>query len=92
VRAGDTDAQIDAFLVSRYGPGILLRPPTTGASATVWVVPVVAVLVGLAVLGAFYWRRRRVRPAELEDEDRALVARALAERSVAEESVAGTTS
>jgi len=31
VREGQSDQQIEQYLVSRYGPSILLRPPTTGS-------------------------------------------------------------
>jgi len=82
VHAGQSDAQIDAFLVSRYGPSILLRPPVGGATAWVWVLPPVAVAVGLACLAVVFWRRRRPPPVTVTDEDRALVARALAARLV----------
>jgi cytochrome c-type biogenesis protein CcmH len=83
VRAGQSDQQIDAFLVSRYGPGILLRPPVSGATAWVWVLPPLAALAGLAGLAAVFWRRRHVEAGAVRAEDRALVARALADRAAA---------
>jgi cytochrome c-type biogenesis protein CcmH len=79
VRDGQSDARIEAYLVSRYGPEILLRPPATGLTALVWVVPVVAVVVAMAMLGAFFWRRRRIASSRVAEGDRAMVARALAE-------------
>jgi cytochrome c-type biogenesis protein CcmH len=78
-RAGQSDAAIEQYLVSRYGESILLRPPTSGLAAMVWVLPVVAVAgagVGLAVV---LWRRRTPPPSTVTDEDRALVADALAQ-------------
>lgn len=57
VAAGRTDEQIDGALVSRYGPTILLRPPTSGLAALVWIVPAVAGAAALAALGALFWRR-----------------------------------
>ncbi len=79
VRAGQSAPQIEAYLVSRYGPSILLRPPTSGITAVVWIVPLVAGAGGLAGLGLFFWRRRRPAGAVPTAEDRALVDRALAE-------------
>lgn len=81
VRAGQTDAQIDAFLVSRYGPGILLRPPVHGGTAWVWVVPPVAGAVAAAGLITALWRRRQRTTAPVSAADRALVQQALAERA-----------
>ena len=81
VRAGQSDAQIEAYFVSRYGPGILLRPPARGATAWVWVLPPVGVAAAAAGLGALFWRRRRVPVVESSEADRALVDRALRARA-----------
>jgi cytochrome c-type biogenesis protein CcmH len=78
IRAGQSDAEIRAFLVSRYGEDILLKPRASGLAALVWVLPVVALLLGLAGVAAAFrtWRRQRsVGPPS--DEDRALVDAAL---------------
>jgi cytochrome c-type biogenesis protein CcmH len=90
VRAGESAGRIEAFLESRYGPDILLRPPTSGITAAVWIVPVAAILFASGGLGLFYWRRRRPPPAAVEDDDRALVARALAGRDVPGPAVTAT--
>jgi cytochrome c-type biogenesis protein CcmH len=77
VERGESDADIRAFLVSRYGPDILLRPGRSGVAAIVWVLPVAVFVCALAGLAyAFHrWRGTDVEPTA---EDRALVARALA--------------
>ncbi len=80
VAQGESDAVIEAYLVSRYGEDILLRPPASGGTGVVWVAPIVVVALCLVGLGLFFWRRRRVQGAEVSDDDRELVAAALAER------------
>ena len=80
VRAGWSEAHIDAYLVARYGPGILLRPPAHGATVWVWVLPPVGVVVAVGAGGLVLWRRRRtVEPPPTAD-DRALVEQALRAR------------
>jgi len=77
VRQGQSDQQIEQYLESRYGPSILLRPPTTGITALVWLLPLLAAAGGLGGLGLFFWRRRRPATVRVTEEDRALVDRAL---------------
>jgi cytochrome c-type biogenesis protein CcmH len=60
VVAGQSDATIRAFLVSRYGPDILLKPQGKGVAALVWVLPVVVVLVAAAGLGTAFYRWREL--------------------------------
>ena len=73
VRAGQSDGQVVAFLVSRYGSDILLKPEASGVASLVWVLPVVAVVVAVAAL-AIAFRRWRARPGvEVSAEDRVLV-------------------
>jgi cytochrome c-type biogenesis protein CcmH len=83
VGAGQSDTQIRQFLVDRYGPSILLQPPTSGAIGLVWLLPLVAIAVALAALGAFFWRRGRSRPAPapVSEADRRAVEEALAARA-----------
>lgn len=77
---GQSDSAIESFLVSRYGEGILLRPPGRGGIGAVWLVPLVVVGAGVVLLGGFLWRRRRPVPLAVSPEDRLVVERALAER------------
>lgn len=81
VAAGQSDTAIEGYLVSRYGSGILLRPPAGGGAGLVWLVPVLAVAAAMVGLVVFFWRRRRVGPLAVDEEDRALVEDALAARS-----------
>ena len=53
VSAGDTDPQIMAWMVARYGNFVRLRPPLSPATVLLWATPVLALLVGAgaALLG-----------------------------------------
>ena len=73
VQEGESDAQIRAYLISRYGEDILLQPK----SRLVWALPVVG---GAAAVGGllFVLRRRGVKPGlTASDADEDLVARAM---------------
>jgi cytochrome c-type biogenesis protein CcmH len=78
VRAGQSDQQVEDYLVGVYGPSILLRPPASGLTSVVWLVPVLAAAGGVGGLGLFFWRRRRPGPVAVSVADRALVEQALA--------------
>jgi cytochrome c-type biogenesis protein CcmH len=74
IGAGESDGQIRSYLVSRYGRSILLKPPTSGVSGVVWVLPVLA-LAGAAVgigLGMRRWQAR-AGSAHPSEDDLALV-------------------
>src|SRR4051812_31503720 len=51
LEAGETPEQIKAYFVERYGEGILATPPAKGFTLGVWIAPIVALLVGLAIVG-----------------------------------------
>ncbi len=77
VEAGESDDEVRAYLVSRYGRDILLVPEGTGVAALVWALPVAALVcagAGLAVAFRRWGSRRRGPPSA---EDRLLVERAL---------------
>jgi cytochrome c-type biogenesis protein CcmH len=77
VRAGETDAQIVAFFVNRYGSDILLKPEGRGVAGLVWALPAAGVVLAVGGL-ALTFRRRRARPrGGVSAADRALVEEAL---------------
>jgi cytochrome c-type biogenesis protein CcmH len=78
LRDGQTDGQIRAYLVSRYGEDVLLRPSGSGLTGLVWALPVAAVVVAAAGLAVAFRRWRGGAPPAVTDEDRALVERARA--------------
>ena len=44
---GWSDKEIKDFFVERYGPSVLLEPPTSGVGAAAWITPLVVFVVGL---------------------------------------------
>ena len=56
---GDSDDQVVAWMVARYGDFVRLRPPLNAMTAVLWASPVLAVLLGL---GVAVWRRGRPPP------------------------------
>ena len=74
-----SDAEIVAFIETRYGAQVLLVPKASGFDALVWVLPVVAFVCGLAALVVVFrrWKREAGDMREPTDDDRALVDAAL---------------
>lgn len=57
IAAGNTDAQVMDFLVSRYGEFVLLKPRVEGHTLVLWLIPPLA-LIGGGIALWFYNRRR----------------------------------
>jgi cytochrome c-type biogenesis protein CcmH len=58
VADGRTDAEVRAFLVSRYGQFVLLTPKASLGNAVLWIGPLLVVLLG----GVALWTRRGAAP------------------------------
>ena len=73
------DAEIIAFIETRYGADVLLVPKASGFDALVWVLPAVAFVCGLAALVVVFrrWKREAGEMRDPTEEDRALVDAAL---------------
>ena len=63
IMAGDSDAQIINFLVSRYGEFILLKPPLSWNTLALWGAPPALLILGILMIVVVERRRARVRPA-----------------------------
>ncbi|MEM0936094.1 MAG: cytochrome c-type biogenesis protein [Pseudomonadota bacterium] len=63
--AGDTNDEVLAFVVERYGEYALLRPTTDGANILLWYAGPAMFLAALGIGGGYVWSRRRA-PAERE--------------------------
>jgi cytochrome c-type biogenesis protein CcmH len=79
LEAGESEDEIRAYLVSRFGEEILLTPSSTGVTALVWILPVVAVALGGAGLFLAFRRWQRRPSVAASDEDRRRVAEARGE-------------
>ena len=55
--AGDSDAEVMAFVVARYGEYVLLTPKVTGTNLILWLAGPAMLLIGLG-LGIAYLRKR----------------------------------
>jgi len=60
---GWSEEQIRKFFVERYGPSVLLQPPTEGVSLLAWLLPPIGVAAAIAVF-VFVVRRMRRKPTE----------------------------
>ena len=60
---GWSDEQIRQFFVERYGPSVLLQPPTQGVSLLAWLLPPIGAVAAIAVF-VFVLRHMRRKPEE----------------------------
>ena len=79
LREDQSDAQIKAYLVMRYGDFVLYRPEVKPLTWVLWFGPFAMLLLGLLGLMAYIRERQSVKPAQapLSEEDRRKVERIL---------------
>ena len=58
LKAGDSDAQVMNFLVSRYGEFVLLKPPLSWHTLALWGTPPGLLLFGIVMMVVVVRRRR----------------------------------
>ncbi|HXF75196.1 MAG TPA: cytochrome c-type biogenesis protein CcmH [Methylomirabilota bacterium] len=56
LEAGKSAEQIKEFFVSKYGEWVLLKPKTAGVALLLWVLPYVALALGIVAALYFAWR------------------------------------
>jgi cytochrome c-type biogenesis protein CcmH len=78
---GKSQAEVLAFFQERYGDWILLEPPRRGIHLLVWLLPIVATVVGVGALTVLVrrWREQGAAPVDAAPEDVARVRALLAE-------------
>jgi cytochrome c-type biogenesis protein CcmH len=83
IAQGRTKDEIKAEFVQEFGRGVLTTPPTKGFDLVAWIVPILAVAIGLCSIPFITraWAKRRPRteaaPVALSSEDRARIEREL---------------
>jgi cytochrome c-type biogenesis protein CcmH len=63
--AGDTNQEVESFLVQRYGEFVLLKPTFGRHTLLLWLTPALVLILG--GIGAYAAMRRRPRPAAALD-------------------------
>jgi cytochrome c-type biogenesis protein CcmH len=58
-----SEQEIKDELVAQFGPAVLAAPPREGFHWLAWLVPLLGLLAGAAVVSALVWRWSRKRPA-----------------------------
>ena len=75
IKAGESNEQVKAFLVSRYGDFILLKPPFKTDTLLLWGTPVLLLILGSGAIVLAVRRRRPMRkPASLNAAEEARLA------------------
>ncbi|MFH1793128.1 MAG: cytochrome c-type biogenesis protein [Pseudomonadota bacterium] len=75
--AGDSDEEVIAYVVSRYGEFVLLKPEFNWRNALLWGTPVLLLLVGGGYILVASRRRRQADTQLLTDEEKTALADAL---------------
>lgn len=72
LEVGESEEQIIAYFVERYGVKILREPPRRGLNAWLWITPVVVFAVAAIWLGWTLWHMARWRSPTVETAGKAL--------------------
>ena len=85
--AGDSDAEVKAFLVARYGDYVLLDPPMKLTTYLLWFGPALILLLGSLGVYFFFSRARQApaAPVPLSAEERAHLERLLDDETEGDE-------
>lgn len=68
--AGDSDAEVIAYIAERYGDFVLLKPRVTGQTLVLWGAPLIFLLLGAGAVLAYHRRRKRTPSPALSGEER----------------------
>lgn len=79
IALGDSDEEVIAYLVDRYGEYVLLRPTRSGANLALWLAGPILLVIAAGGAGIWISRRRRPEPEALAPEDEARLAELMRE-------------
>jgi cytochrome c-type biogenesis protein CcmH len=77
LKAGDTDRDVQSYVVQRYGEFVLLRPVFGAHTLLLWLAPILVLGLGGLAVYVSLWRRRPDRPAPLDETEKKAVERLL---------------
>ena len=84
IRAGDSDNDVIAYVVSRYGDFVLLKPPLKAATMALWLGPAAIALAAIFAVVTFYRRRAagaaRAAPKPLSEAEKRRLAAVLEDK------------
>ncbi|MCW5731121.1 MAG: cytochrome c-type biogenesis protein CcmH [Alphaproteobacteria bacterium] len=86
IEAGDSDGQVRAYLVARYGDWVLLNPPFKATTYLLWFAPILLLMFAIGGVMLYYRHlraraRSEVEPAALSAEERGRIKELLSERT-----------
>ena len=68
LKAGESDSQIMQFFADRYGRSVLRNPPREGFALAVWIVPLLAMILGASLVIWVLLRTHRDPPISADSE------------------------
>ncbi len=76
VSLGKSDAEVIGYISQKYGDGLLINPPASGAGAVVWVAPIAFFIVAFTALAMAFRRWKNTAGRTVDDADMQAVQRA----------------
>lgn len=77
IMAGDSDEQVNQYIVARYGTYVLLKPPLNTETYALWFGPLALLLCAIGLAAIFYrrgtWRANDVQPLSAAEKRRLAV-------------------
>ena len=62
ITAGDSNDQVESYVVSRYGDFVLLKPPFNMTTLVLWLSPLLLIICGTIAIIIFFRREKKATP------------------------------